>query len=101
LILNGIEAMSTVEGRPRKLVIRTRRGESDDEVCVAVQDSGIGLDPESRERIFQAFHTTKPGGLGLGLSISRSIVEGHGGRLWAVSDDRRGATFQFTLSKSQ
>ena len=101
LILNGIEAMSTVEDRPRELVIRTRRGERDDEVCVAVQDSGIGLDPESRERIFHAFHTTKPGGLGLGLSIGRSIVEGHGGRLWAVSNERCGATFQFTLLKCQ
>jgi signal transduction histidine kinase len=66
-----------------------------------VQDSGIGLDPRSRERIFDPFHTTKPGGLGLGLSISRSIVEGHGGRLWAASSDRPGATFQFTLLKCQ
>jgi len=99
LILNGIEAMTTVPDHPRELVIRTQRGESDDEVCVAVQDSGIGLDPNSRDRIFDAFHTTKPGGLGLGLSISRSIVEGHGGRLWAVSNDRCGATFRFTLLK--
>ena len=104
LILNGIEAMSTVQDRPRELVIRSQRGQGDDEVCVAVQDSGIGLDPGSRERIFDAFHTTKPGGLGLGLSISRSIVEGHGGRLWAVSNDSNdcpGTTFQFTLLKSQ
>jgi predicted ATPase/signal transduction histidine kinase len=101
LILNGIEAMSAVQDRPRELVIRTQRGEGDDEVCVTVQDSGIGLDPRSRERIFDPFHTTKPGGLGLGLSISRSIVEGHGGRLCAVSSDRPGATFQFTLLKPQ
>jgi signal transduction histidine kinase len=101
LILNGIEAMSTVQDRPRELVIRTQRAEGDDEVSVTVQDSGIGLDPRSRERIFDPFHTTKPGGLGLGLSISRSIVEGHGGRLWAVSSDRPGATFQFTLLKCQ
>ncbi len=99
LILNGIEAMSTVQDHPRELVIRTQRGEDDDEICVAVQDSGIGLDPRSRERIFDPFHTTKPGGLGLGLSISRSIVESHGGRLWAVSNDGPGATFQFTLLK--
>jgi signal transduction histidine kinase len=99
LILNGIEAMSTVPDQPRELVIRTQRGENDDEVCVAVQDSGIGLDPSSLEQIFDAFHSTKPGGMGLGLSISRSIVEGHGGRLWAVANDARGATFQFTLSK--
>jgi PAS domain S-box-containing protein len=99
LILNGIEAMSTVQDHPRELVIRTQRGEDGDEICVAVQDSGIGLDPRSRERIFDPFHTTKPGGLGLGLSISRSIVESHGGRLWAVSNDGPGATFQFTLLK--
>jgi PAS domain S-box-containing protein len=99
LILNGIEAMSTVQDHPRELVIRTQRGEDDDEICVTVQDSGIGLDPRNRERIFDPFHTTKPGGLGLGLSISRSIVESHGGRLWAVSNDGPGATFQFTLLK--
>jgi signal transduction histidine kinase len=62
-----------------------------------VQDSGIGLDPKNAERIFDAFHTTKPGGLGMGLSISRSIVESHGGRLWAISNDGPGATFRFTL----
>jgi C4-dicarboxylate-specific signal transduction histidine kinase len=98
LILNAIEAMSTVEDRERDLVIRTQRGEGD-AVRVAVQDSGIGFDPQSAERIFDAFHTTKPGGLGMGLSISRSIVESHGGRLWAVSNDGPGATFQFTLLK--
>ena len=96
LILNGIEAMSTVEDRDRDLVIRTQRGEGD-EVRVAVQDSGIGFDPQNAERMFDAFHTTKPGGLGMGLSISRSIVESHGGRLWAVPNDGPGATFQFTF----
>ena len=96
LILNAIEAMSTVKDRARDLVIRTQRGQGD-EVRVAVQDSGIGFDPLSADRIFDAFHTTKPGGLGMGLSISRSIVESHGGRLWAVSNDGPGATFQFTL----
>ena len=84
----------------RDLVIRTHRGDGD-EVRVAVRDSGIGLDPLRAERIFDAFHTTKPGGLGMGLSISRSIVESHGGRLWAVSNDGPGATFQFTLLKCQ
>jgi PAS domain S-box-containing protein len=96
LILNGIEALSTVEDRPRDLVIRTQRGEGE-QVCVAVQDSGIGFDPKNAEQIFDAFHTTKSGGLGMGLSISRSIVENHGGRLWAVLNDGPGATFQFTL----
>jgi C4-dicarboxylate-specific signal transduction histidine kinase len=96
LILNGIQAMSTVEDRQRVLVVRTQRGEGD-EVGVAVQDCGIGIDPASIERIFDAFHTTKPGGMGMGLSISRSIVESHGGRLWAVPNDGPGVTFQFTL----
>jgi len=94
LILNGIDAMSTVEDRERDLIIRTQRSEGD-KVRVSVQDSGIGFDPLSAERMFDAFHTTKPGGLGMGLSISRSIVESHGGRLWAVSNDGPGATFQF------
>ena len=96
LILNGVQAMSTVEDRQRVLVVRTQRGEGD-EVGVAVQDCGIGIDPASIERIFDAFHTTKPGGMGMGLSISRSIVESHGGRLWAVPNDGPGVTFQFTL----
>ena len=97
LILNGIEAMSTVEDRARKLVVRTLHAEGNDAVYVAVQDSGIGVDPLSAERIFGAFHTTKPGGLGMGLSISRSIVESHGGQLWVVSNEGPGATFQFTF----
>jgi signal transduction histidine kinase len=82
--------------RARLLVIRTQRGEGD-EVRVAVRDSGIGFDPQNAERMFDAFHTTKPGGLGMGLSISRSIVESHGGWLWAVPNDGPGATFQFTF----
>ena len=96
LIMNGIEAMSAVEDRPRALVIKTQSGEVD-QVRVTVQDSGRGLDPQSRDRIFEAFYTTKRGGMGMGLSISRSIVENHGGRLWAVANDGPGATFQFTL----
>src|SRR5262245_1561009 len=96
LILNGLEAMSEVEDRERDLVIRTQRSEGD-QVRVAVQDSGVGIDPLKVERIFDAFHTTKPGGMGMGLSISRSIVESHGGRLWATANDGPGATFQFTL----
>jgi signal transduction histidine kinase len=96
LILNAIEAMSTVENRKRNLVIRTQRGEGA-EIRITVQDSGIGFDPLSFERIFDAFHTTKPGGLGMGLSISRSIVESHGGQLWATANNGPGATFHFTL----
>jgi len=97
LITNGIEAMSTVADRPRVLIIRTERGQ--DDVRVAVQDSGVGLDAESAKRIFDAFYTTKSGGMGIGLSISRSILEDHGGRLWAEPNDGPGATFQFTLSQ--
>jgi len=96
LILNGIEAMRAVEDRERDLLIKTQRS-VEDRLLVAVQDSGIGLDPGNVERIFDAFHTTKPGGMGMGLSISRSIVENHGGRLWAIPNDGPGATFQFTL----
>jgi signal transduction histidine kinase len=98
LILNGIEAMRSQENRERNLIIRTQRGDVG-EVRVSVQDSGIGFDPNSAERMFDPFHTTKPGGLGMGLAISRSIVESHGGRLWAVPNDGPGATFQFTLSE--
>jgi C4-dicarboxylate-specific signal transduction histidine kinase len=97
LVMNGIEAMDTVTDRPREMVIRSCEHESD-QLLVAVQDSGIGLDRQNLEKIFNTFYTTKPRGMGMGLKISRSIVENHGGRLWAVpNDDGPGATFQFTL----
>jgi signal transduction histidine kinase len=96
--MNGVEAMASVADRPRELLIRSRQHESD-QVLVAVQDSGIGIDRENLENIFNAFYTTKPQGMGMGLAISRSIVENHGGRLWAVPNDGPGATFQFTLLK--
>ncbi len=96
LIVNGIEAMSSVGDRPRELVIRSRRHEGD-QVLVAVQDSGIGIDPTSLDQLFDAFFTTKPSGMGMGLSIARSIVESHGGRLWAAPNADHGATFQFAL----
>jgi PAS domain S-box-containing protein len=96
LLLNGIEAMQPVTDRPRELLLRSQRHGAD-AVLVAVQDSGIGLDPERTARLFDAFVTTKPGGLGLGLAISRSIIEAHGGRLWASPNAGPGATFQFTL----
>jgi signal transduction histidine kinase len=88
--------MHAVVGRPRELVISTQR-ESTDRVRVAVQDSGSGLEPQLANRIFEAFYTTKGAGMGMGLSISRSIVEQHGGRLWAVPNDGPGTTFQFTV----
>ena len=97
LILNGIDAMTTVEGRNRELVIQTEI-QDEMEALTTVQDSGPGVSPRNIEQIFEAFHTTKPGGLGMGLSISRSIVESHGGRLWAIANETGGATFQFTLS---
>ncbi|MBV8815201.1 MAG: GHKL domain-containing protein [Verrucomicrobia bacterium] len=96
LILNGIEAASVVEDHERYLVITTQLIR-EDQVQVSVRDSGTGIDPGYVERIFDAFHTTKPGGMGMGLSISRSIIESHGGRLWATPNDGPGTTFQFTL----
>jgi len=96
LIINAIDAMGTVEDRVRDLSIRTQPRE-EGEVFVTVRDSGIGLDSASMEQAFTAFHTTKPSGLGMGLSISRSIVENHSGRLWATPHDGPGASFHFTL----
>jgi signal transduction histidine kinase len=78
------------------LAISTQDGEPD-QVLVRVRDSGVGLDPKNSERIFEAFYTTKPAGMGMGLSISRSIVQNHGGRLWAVANEGPGTTFQFTV----
>jgi predicted ATPase/signal transduction histidine kinase len=98
LILNGVEAMRTVAEDERNLLISTEHGEGD-EVRVALQDSGIGLDAKTQEQIFDAFYTTKPGGLGMGLAISRSIVENHGGRLWAAPNKGSGSTFRFTLHR--
>jgi PAS domain S-box-containing protein len=98
LVMNAVEAMSTVGERPRELVIRTQNDEAD-LVRITVQDSGTGLDPQNMERIFDAFYTTKSGGMGMGLSICRSIVQKHGGRLLAVANDGPGTTFQFTLQK--
>ena len=95
LVVNGIEAMHDTQDRLRELVIQAR-GEAQ-QVRVTVRDSGIGLDPQAQERIFDALYTTKPGGLGMGLSISRTIVENHGGRLSVVAQDGPGATFAFTL----
>jgi PAS domain S-box-containing protein len=98
LIMNGMEAMSGVDQRPRELVITTRRMEPD-QVQVTVEDSGIGLDPNTIDKIFDPFYTTKPGGMGMGLSICRSILQNHGGRLWATVNDGPGTSFHFTLPK--
>ena len=96
LIVNAAESMSTLTEGPRELKISSAR-DATDRVLIAVRDSGPGLTPEDFERAFEAFHTTKPDGMGLGLSICRSIVEAHGGRLWATANTPRGAIFQFTL----
>jgi PAS domain S-box-containing protein len=96
LIINAVEALSSVREGSRELVITTGKGELDD-VLVVVRDSGPGLSSAGLERIFEAFYTTKPGGLGMGLSICRTIIEAHGGRLWVTAAQPQGATFQFTL----
>ena len=96
LMVNSIEAMKAVRDRPRQLLVRSDQPEPGT-IVVAVRDSGVGLDPQGADRIFDAFYTTKPDGLGMGLSISRSIIEAHGGRLWASGNDDHGVTLQFTL----
>jgi C4-dicarboxylate-specific signal transduction histidine kinase len=96
LVINGIEAMSDVANRPRELVIRSRPHDKD-EALVAVQDAGVGLDRGSMSQLFTAFFTTKLAGMGMGLSISRSIIEAHGGRLWATPGEPYGAIFSFSL----
>ena len=96
LVMNAIEAMASITDRAREVAIRSRPDESD-HVLVAVDDTGVGIDPNDRDRLFNAFFTTKPGGMGMGLSISRSIIEAHGGRLWATPNEPHGATFHFTL----
>jgi len=95
LVKNAIEAMSGMNDRRRELTIVSAR--RPDGIVVEVRDSGIGFDVQGAERLFEAFYTTKPEGLGVGLSISRSMVEAHGGRLWAVPNELHGAVFAFSL----
>jgi PAS domain S-box-containing protein len=95
LVMNGMEAMSSVTDRPRELKILSQL--QTDMVRVAVEDSGVGIDPGHADRLFNAFFTTKPSGMGMGLSICRSIIEAHSGKLWASRNVGAGATFQFTL----
>jgi PAS domain S-box-containing protein len=96
LFLNAADAMNSVEDRPRQLVIKTER-EGGDHVRLSVEDTGVGFEPERAESLFDAFYTTKHGGMGIGLSISRSIIEGHHGRLWATPKNGPGATFAFSI----
>jgi C4-dicarboxylate-specific signal transduction histidine kinase len=99
LIMNAIEAMSETSEGPRELLIRSE-ADVPDGVMVTVRDWGPGLKPESLNHLFDPFYTTKPAGMGMGLSICRSIVEAHGGRLWATANIPRGAAFQFTLHQN-
>ena len=98
LVMNAIEAMSSVSERTRELVLTTRNI-GPDQVEVTVDDSGIGIDPEKIDKVFDSFYTTKSSGMGMGLSISRSILRRHGGRLWAIAKDGPGTSFHFTLPK--
>jgi len=95
LMINGIEAMKDADGK-LELAIRSQRMQNE-EVVVSVTDSGVGLPPQHTEQIFNAFFTTKPHGTGMGLRISRSIIESHDGRLWAADNSPRGASFCFAL----
>jgi signal transduction histidine kinase len=96
LLMNSIQAMSRVRGRPRELRIRTLEHGSD-QIRVAVEHSGPGIEPENIDRVFNAFFTTKPGGMGMGLSICRSTIERHGGRIWASRNPGAGITVEFIL----
>jgi PAS domain S-box-containing protein len=96
LLRNASDAMAGIDDRPRHLLVRTH-AESGDRVRVTVRDSGVGVDPQSRDKLFDAFYTTKSGGMGIGLSVSRSIVERHHGRLWVEPNDGPGATFVFSI----
>jgi len=100
LVLNAVEAMGSVEAGTRELLITTEQNQAKG-VLVAVRDSGPGLDPENLERVFEAFFSTKTSGMGMGLSICRSIIDAHGGRLWAGVNEPRGAVFQFTLPDAE
>ena len=95
LMMNSIDAMRDVD-ETRELTINSQRGENE-QLVVSVSDTGVGLPPEQADQIFNAFFTTKPHGAGMALRISRSIVESHGGRLWAADNSPRGASFHLTL----
>jgi PAS domain S-box-containing protein len=99
LAMNGIDAMQGINDRKHQLTLSTARNESG--ILVSVKDDGVGINPEDADRVFRAFHTTKASGMGMGLAISRSIVEAHGGRLWAEANRDCGATFRFTLPAEQ
>ncbi|HEY0464757.1 MAG TPA: ATP-binding protein [Polyangiaceae bacterium] len=96
LIRNALDAMNTVDDRPRDLLIRTEPVESDS-VRLSVKDAGVGFDPQTMKKLFEAFYSTKSGGMGVGLCVSRSIIENHRGQLWAALNEGPGATFSFSV----
>jgi signal transduction histidine kinase len=98
LVLNAAEAMTAVHDRPRNMVVRTEQG-GDSHLRFLVEDSGPGFDPQIANRLFDTFYTTKGDGMGIGLYISRSIIESHEGRLWATRHDGPGATFGFSIPR--
>ncbi len=98
LLLNAADAMHGIDDRPRLLVIRTER-DADNHIRLSVQDAGVGFEPQAVAKLFDAFYTTKSGGMGIGLSVSRSIIESHHGRLWAAPNDGPGATFSFSIPR--
>jgi signal transduction histidine kinase len=100
LVRNASDAMAAVDDRPRQLLIRTE-DEDGDRVRVSVRDAGVGVDPENMSKLLDAFYTTKSDGMGIGLSVSRSIIERHHGRLWAEPNDGPGATFLFSIPVTQ
>ncbi|MFZ0759773.1 MAG: ATP-binding protein, partial [Candidatus Sulfotelmatobacter sp.] len=98
LVRNASDAMSGVDDRPRQLLIRTQRSEGDC-VSLTVQDAGTGFDSQAVDRLFEGFYTTKNDGMGIGLSVSRSIIESHHGRLWATLNNGPGAAFSFSIPR--
>jgi signal transduction histidine kinase/ligand-binding sensor domain-containing protein len=101
LVMNAMDAMSSVVDRERQLAITTQNVDGEGRVQVTVKDTGTGMNAQTMARVFEAFYTTKPGGMGMGLSICRSIVQNHGGRLWAAANDGPGTSFHFTLPRDQ
>jgi C4-dicarboxylate-specific signal transduction histidine kinase len=96
LLRNALDAMNGVDDRPRELLIKTER-DADDGVRLSVTDAGVGFDPKAKDKLFDAFYSTKDDGMGVGLSVSRSIIENHQGHLWAVLNEGPGATFSFSV----
>jgi hypothetical protein len=100
LLLNAADAMRGIDDRPRQLIVRTERDEGD-QVRLSVQDAGVGFGPQGVDKLFEPFYTSKNGGMGIGLAVSRSIIENHHGRLWAIPNDGPGATFSFSIPRGR